>query len=79
MEYPSPSQLQYKVMWSREDQIFLTTCRELPYLSAFGDTPFESVKTAITVAEMYIKDMKESNEALPHICSHVRSSHKTQG
>lgn len=76
MEYPSPSQLQYKVMWSREDQSFLTTCRELPHLSAFGDTPFESVKTAITVAEMYIKDMKESNEALPHVRSCAGISHK---
>ena len=55
----------YRVMYSQDDNAFLSTCAEFPSLSAFGKTKEESLKEMTTVVLSTLKWMEEAGESLP--------------
>ena len=51
--------------WSIEDESYIATIQEFPGLSAFGETPQEAVKEAITAAKGFLQIIKEDGDEIP--------------
>lgn len=50
-----------------EDGIFVCTVKELPSLSAHGDTPNEALREGILLVGHVLDDLRESGEPIPHV------------
>lgn len=66
----------FNVIWSVEDQIFISKVSEFPSLSAHGSTPEEALKEIQFVTEAVIQDLKLSQEYIPEPFSHREFSGK---
>ncbi len=53
------------LVWSVKDESYVATIPEFPGLSAFGISPEEAIKEAITACELFIEDMIEDGEEIP--------------
>ncbi len=51
--------------WSNEDECYISTIKEFPGLSAFGETPEEAVKEAKVAAKGFIEVLKEDGKKMP--------------
>ena len=51
--------------WSDEDEGYIATVPEFPYLSAFGETPEEALAEAQTALDLFIESRVERGEPLP--------------
>ena len=51
--------------WSIEDESYIATIQEFPGLSAFGETPQEAVKEAITAVKGFLQIIKEDGDEIP--------------
>jgi predicted RNase H-like HicB family nuclease len=53
--------------WSEEDNGFIATVPEFPYLSAFGETRDSALAEAEIALKGFIEDFEEDGEELPPI------------
>jgi len=61
------------IFWSEEDDCYVATIPDFPYLSAFGDTQEEAVADAQKVIQMAIESLQRDGIPLPE-----PKYHKTQ-
>ena len=54
-----------QLIWSDEDQEYVVTIPEFPYLNAVGQTAEEAVREAQVVADLFLEDMVECGEDPP--------------
>ena len=55
----------YKLEWSEEDELYLATCQEFPFLMAHGNTPVEALKEIVFVVAKTVEWMQEDGEPIP--------------
>ena len=55
----------YRVEWSREDDVFLARCLELPSISAHGTTPEIALEEIIKAVRESLRWMTEEREEIP--------------
>jgi len=53
------------IHWSEEDQEFVATCTEFPYLSGIGETKEEALNILNEAVEVGIEMLEEDNEPVP--------------
>lgn len=53
------------IFWSEEDDCYVATIQDFPYLSAFGDTQEEAVADAQKVIQMAIESLERDGIPLP--------------
>lgn len=51
--------------WSLEDESYIATIQEFPGLSAFGETPGEALREAITAAKGFLDIIIEDGDEIP--------------
>lgn len=66
----------YRITWSEEDKEYVGLCVEFPSLSWLAENPELALKGIREVVEEVIKDMKDSEEALPEPLSGRKFSGK---
>ncbi len=55
----------YQVFWSEEDGQFIGTCRELPSVSACGDSYLEAMEGILDTVEAAVAILKEEGLPIP--------------
>ncbi len=66
----------YRVMWSEEDEEFVSLCAEFPSLSWLAASPEDALKGIRTVVRKCVKDMAASGEEIPEAISARKYSGK---
>jgi predicted HicB family RNase H-like nuclease len=73
---PSPAHYTYRVSWSAEDEEFVATCAEFPFLSHLAESQSAALSGIERLVAKVIRDLAKSGEVVPEPYADRRYSGK---